>query len=308
MQNRFSFLLQALFTVFLWSISKIVLKMGLTEIPPYFFLALIQVIALVALGIYAWFKRRESRSKLLASDIQAAALSGFVGFVGANLFVVIGLQYVTGAAAGLIAASSSIFAVLMSVLFLKERPRAWQYLGIGLILAGSYVFLSDQVVGGSMVGVGLLILAEMAFAFSGSLTRLINERHEKNISLTLSLIGNLIGVIVLVPLALLVDGIPQINWTWQVGTLVLVSGLIFAFGGLMWNAVLDKLQLVEASVINNTMVIQVAILSVVFLRESLSINDIFGGLVVVLGALVTDIKLILPPAIAKNIAARQSLS
>jgi O-acetylserine/cysteine efflux transporter len=306
MQSRFSFLLQALFTVFLWSISKIVLKMGLTEIPPYFFLALIQVIALVALGIYAWFKRREPRSKLLASDIQAAALSGFVGFVGANLFVVIGLQYVTGAAAGLIAASSSIFAVLMSVLFLKERPRAWQYLGIGLILAGSYVFLSDQVVGGSMVGVGLLILAEMAFAFSGSLTRLVNERHEKNISLTLSLIGNLIGVIVLVPLALLVDGIPQINWTWQVGTLVLVSGLIFAFGGLMWNAVLDKLQLVEASVINNTMVIQVAILSVVFLRESLSVNDIFGGLIVVLGALITDVKLILPPAIARSIATRQS--
>jgi drug/metabolite transporter (DMT)-like permease len=194
----------------------------------------------------------------------------------------------------LLAATSSIFAIVMAASLLGEKPNVWQYVGMLVIAGGSYVFLANQVIAGSVVGVGLLLLAEVAFAFSGALVRKISAVYKADVSLPISLIGCAVGAIVMIPIALSVDGFKDVSWHWETILWVVTVGLIFAFAGLMWNSLLDKIRLVEASVISNTMLIQVAAFSIIFLGEHLATNNLIGGGLVMAGALITDAQLIWP--------------
>lgn len=302
MKSKLPFLLQGLFVVFLWSASKIVLKMGLEQIPPYFFAAVLQLTVLGILLIYAWFARGKYSFKLTSQDKYLMTLSGIVGYGAATLFILVGLQYVTGATAGLIAATSVIFNLALSSILVREKPRREQYLGILLLLVGVVVFLGNKVLGGTLVGISLLILAEVAYAFNNSVSRMIAKAHTGNVALPLVLIGNGAGALVLIPFALLSNRLPQVAWNVQLLVGVLVVAVIFAFGGLMWNSVLDKLRVIEVSLVANTMIVQVAILSVMFLHETLSAHNVYGGLLVLLGALIVDGRLIFPKMFGLKLA------
>ncbi len=297
MKNKLPFLLQGLFVVFLWSASKIVMKIGLEEIPPYFFAGMIQLLVFIILLIYTWRQGKKYFFGISFKHKYLMILSGVVGYGAATLFVMIGLQYVTGATAGLAAATSIIFNLLMAGILVREKLRMEQYLGIAVLLVGIIVFLGNQVLGGTLLGVGLLLLAEAGYAFNNAVARMISKAHKKDITLTLALIGNGVGAMILVPIGLLAGGLPQqIVWDSRLIIGVITVALIFAFGGLLWNGVLDKLRVIEASVLTNTIIIQVAILSVIFLHETLTSNNILGGLLVLLGAVVVDGRMIFPRA------------
>ena len=302
MRNKLPFLLQGLFVVFLWSASKIILKMGLEEIPPYFFAAVLQLVVVGALLVYTWFEREKYSFRLSLRDKFLLVLSGMVGYGAATLFVMVGLQYVTGATAGLIAATSVVVNLLVSAILAKERPRLEQYLGTVVLVVGVLVFLGNQVLGGTLLGIALLILAEGGYALNNSINRLVAQAHKDNVSLPSVLVGNGVGALVLVPVGLLTDGLPTLSWDARMVTGLVVVALIFAFGGLIWGNVLDKLRVVEASILSNTMIIQVALLSVIFLHEVLTANNVIGGLLVVMGALVVDGRLIFPKVFGLRLA------
>ena len=99
MNHKMSFVLQALFVVFLWSAAKIIIKLGVQAIPPFIFAAAIQLAAVAGLSIYYTFHKRRYRLKFTRQDMQLMILLGLVTFAGATLFSTIGLQYVTGATA-----------------------------------------------------------------------------------------------------------------------------------------------------------------------------------------------------------------
>ena len=303
MKNKLPFLLQGLFVVFLWSASKIVMKIGLEEIPPYFFAGLLQLVVFVILLIFTWSQRKKYFFKISYGYKYLMVLSGVVGYGAATLFVMVGLQYVTGATAGLVAATSVIFNLLMAGMLVREKLRIEQYLGIAVLLIGVTVFLGNQVLGGTLLGVGLLLLAEAGYAFNNSVARLIAKAHEDNVSLPLALIGNGVGALVLVPIGLLAGASPsQMVWDSRLIIGIVAIALIFAFGGLLWVGVLNKLRVIEASILMNTMIIQVAILSVIFLHETLTSNNILGGLLVLLGAVVVDGRMIFPRAFGLKLA------
>jgi len=296
MNHKMSFVLQALFVVFLWSAAKIIIKLGVQAIPPFIFAAAIQLAAVAGLSIYYTFHKRRYRLKFTRQDMQLMILLGLVTFAGATLFSTIGLQYVTGATAGLIAALDPLIAIWLGFVILRERPAGWQYWGMAAMLVGTFIFLSQYDVSGALIGIVLLFLAETGFAFSNVTTRLIS-RQPGDESLTITLIGNLVGAVVLVPVGVAMDGVPASLLTWPMLAIVVAVGLIFGFGGLLWAGVLDKLKIVEATALSNTMIVQMAILSVLFLGEVLTFNHIGGGLLVLAGALMTDKSLILPPAL-----------
>ena len=273
------------------------MKIGLEEIPPYFSAGMIQLLVFIILLIYTWRQGKKYFFGISFKHKYLMILSGVVGYGAATLFVMIGLQYVTGATAGLAAATSIIFNLLMAGILVREKLRMEQYLGIAVLLVGIIVFLGNQVLGGTLLGVGLLLLAEAGYAFNNAVARMISKAHKKDITLTLALIGNGVGAMILVPIGLLAGGLPQqIVWDSRLIIGVITVALIFAFGGLLWNGVLDKLRVIEASVLTNTIIIQVAILSVIFLHETLTSNNILGGLLVLLGAVVVDGRMIFPRA------------
>ncbi|MFH0905321.1 MAG: DMT family transporter [bacterium] len=290
---KFIWILEGLFVVFAWSASKIMIKMGLETMPPYLLAAAIQLVALIGITIYWLLHRHHQPLRLNRSEIYLMVLNGLVAFAGAKIFSIIGLQYVTGSTAGLIATTSVIFSALLAYVALRERPSLWQYVGLIMILAGSYVFLERNLLSGTVFGVLILLIAEAAFAFNNVVTRLLSKRPE-DVSITVNLVGNLVGAMVLVPIGMVNSNWTTAQWSWQMIAVVVAAGLIFGFGGLMWSRVLDRLRVVEVAVLLNTMMIQVALLSTLFLSEILTMRNIGGGLLVLAGAFVADRQLIAP--------------
>ena len=160
---------------------------------------------------------------------------------------------------------------------------------MAIVILGAYIFLAKDVLSGHLIGIGLLLVAEMAFAYGNVSNRLIALNHTKDVSPVVNLIGNVIGAAVLVPMALLQGDWERVltlpGWMWG---LLVVLGLVYAYSGVLWGKLLDKLRVVEVSVLANTMIIQVAVLSVIFLGESISAHNVLGGAVVIVGALLVD--------------------
>lgn len=284
---RTFWLSQALLVTFLWSASKIIMKLGLGLVSPLVMAAGIQTVAFIGLAVYYWWRHSKIDLRLSRQQIQALVVSGIGGFVVAPLFSVIGLKYVSGTTAGLLAGLNVILVMVLGNIILRERPQYRQIMGALLAVVGVYVFLSDGAVGGTAFGILMLLLAELGYALDTVLSRFV-MRQPGDAAMATTLIESGIGVVVLLPIGLLSGG----NWgalgQWQVLLSIVVVGLIFGFAGMMWNSILDKLQAMEAAILQNTMLIQIAVLSVIFLGERPTLHNVLGGIGVLIGAYLVD--------------------
>ncbi|MFA5270594.1 MAG: DMT family transporter [Patescibacteria group bacterium] len=286
-QQRTMWLTQALFVTFLWSASKIIMKLGLGVVSPFVLIGSIQTVSFLAVLIYYLIRRPKVRWDFKPSEIKALVLAGLIGYAAAPLFAVIGLKYVTGTTAGLFAGLSSMLVMIFGAIILKERPRSQQLLGVSLAVVGVYVFLGGGGASGSLFGMLMLLISEASYALNTVMTRFV-VRKPGDETLSTSLITNAIGAAVLLPAGLLSGGSVAVLGQWQIGLAVLVVGAIFGFAGMMWSAALDKLQALEAAILQNTMLIQVAVLSIVFLGEQLTLHNVLGGIGVLIGAYLVD--------------------
>lgn len=284
------FLWQALLTTFLWSISKIIIKFGLVLISPYALAFAIQLMALLALLIYYFIKKPKLIWHNDAKWITVLILIGITGFVAAPLFATVGLKYVTGTVASLFAGLNSTLVMVLAWLILREKPAVLQILGLAIAFAGASMFLSSQLFGGALFGIILILLAELSYALNTVLTRMLSKSPGDE-AFTLALYGGAIGAILLFPVGLLSGDLSNAFTLPNLGIVVLV-GAIFAFAGLMWNVALDKLKAIECAVMQNTMLVQIVILSMIFLHEKIGVQHILGGIVVLVGAYLVESKLL----------------
>ena len=84
------------------------------------------------------------------------------------------------------------------------------------------------------------------------------------------------------------DEIPPLSWrSWAIIGWLAVINTAFAFT--LWNVTLQTLTAVEASIINNTMLVQIAVLAWVFLGETLNAGNVAGLLLAIAGVLVVQL-------------------
>ncbi|MFH0912481.1 MAG: DMT family transporter [Patescibacteria group bacterium] len=280
--TRLILLAQALAATFLWSASKIILKLGLGFATPLLLAGCTQAVALVSLVIYSLFHPIKLSQPFKKMEISVLVLLGIMGFVVAPLFAVIGLKYVAGTTAGLFAGLGSALVMFLSWTILREKPRSWQVIGGLVAFVGAYIFLFDNKLMGSSFGILMIVLSELSYALNIVLTRLI-MRRPGNDALIVALVGSALGTTILLPL-----GLTENSWAalgqWQVWLVIITVGLIFAFAGLLWNSALNYLLSFEAAIFQNTMLIQVGLLSAIFLRETITPYNLIGAIIVLAGA------------------------
>ncbi|OGB85252.1 hypothetical protein A2994_01365 [candidate division Kazan bacterium RIFCSPLOWO2_01_FULL_48_13] len=263
------------------------MKLGLGIVSPLVLIGAIQTVSFLAVLAYYFVRRQKIKWNFNQSEIQALVLAGLIGYAAAPLFAIVGLKYVTGTTAGLFTGLSSILVMALGAIILKERPRSQQLFGVLAAGVGIYIFLGGGGAGGSLFGMLMLLISELSYALNTVMTRLVVRRPGDE-TLSTSLITNGIGAAILLPLGLLSGGSVAMLGQWQIGLSVLVVGMIFGFAGMLWSACLDKLQALEAAIFQNTMLIQVAILSVIFLGEQLTMHNVLGGIGVLIGAYLVD--------------------
>lgn len=288
--SRLKAILLALLVTFIWSTSWVLIKIGLRELPAITFAGMRYTLAFLCLlpfllrkiewGQLRLFTRREW-IKLVVLGIVYYALAQGAQFLG--------LAYLSSITVSLIINLSSLFVAVFGMVLLKEKPTWLQWSGVLLNLVGVVIyFYPSAFAGGALIGILAAVVSLLANVFGAILGRNMNMNGRIR-PLPLTVISMGIGAILMLVTGLLTQGLPRISLlTW--GILLLLAVVNTAFTFTIWNYTLQTLTAMESSIINSTMMVQIAILAWIFLGERIDLKGIIGIVLVVAGTLIVQLR------------------
>lgn len=280
----------ALFVTFLWSTSFVIIKLGLKEIPPLTFAGLRYFTAFIFLLPFILQKDKLDEIKNLDKKTwYKLTLLGIVFYTATQGTQFIGLSLLPSVSVSLWLNFTPILVAILGIFLIAEIPTKQQWIGTLLFITGILVYFfpvslsSDQTL-------GLIVMTIGVIANSGSaiLGREIN-RSAKHHPLIVTVLSMGIGAVLLLIIGIIVQGLPAINFT-NLLYLFWLALINTALAFTLWNISLRSLTAMESSIINGTMLIQIAVLAWIILGESISIKEIGGMVIAALGALLVQIK------------------
>jgi drug/metabolite transporter (DMT)-like permease len=120
-----------LFVAFVWGITFVVVKEALTEIGPYYFLAIRFFIAFLFLALICW----RSLLQVNRENLSAGLVIGLALF-GGYAFQTVALQYTTAANAGFITGLSVVLVPLFTAVITRRAPAPLTVLGVACATVG----------------------------------------------------------------------------------------------------------------------------------------------------------------------------
>lgn len=277
---------QALLVTLLWSSSWVLIKQGLGNLPALTFAGLRYTLAFLCLFAVLLAAQRRQLAKLTRRQIGVLALLGLVLYTLTQGALFLSLAYLPANTLSLVLTLSGITIALAGWLFLGERLTRLQWSGVAISIAGALLYFgSIQAV--SVVGLWVAAFALLANTASAILGRAVNK--SAGISpLVVTTVSMGIGAISLLLAGLAVEPTPAFNAA-DIAIIVWLAIVNTAFAFTLWNHTLRTLTAAQSSVINNTMLIQIAILAWVFLGESLEPVQILGLAIAALGTIVVQV-------------------
>ena len=282
--------LQAFFVTLLWALSWVLIKIGLQDIPALTFAGLRYFLAFLCLLPLA---ARQGELKSLRTLARPAwgrlLLLGLVYYTVTQGAQFLALSYLPAITTSLVLSFTPVAVALLSGLLLRERATPFQWLGIGLAATGALLyFWPINVPAGQLIGLIIIFIGMLANVLSAIMGRAVNRARLLS-PLIITLVSMGFGALVLLSAGILLQGLPPLNWrAWLIILWLAVVHTAFTFT--LWNHTLRTLPAVESSIINNTLVIQIPILAVIFLSETMTPRQIAGLLAVVLGTLLVQLR------------------
>ena len=279
----------AIIVTILWSFSFIIISVGLEEIPPVTFAALRYLLAfLFQVPIFLFTKNRISLKTLTKADWRTFILYGIIFYTINQIIPFIALTYISPIIFSMVMNFTVLAVALLGVLFLKEKLAWMQIIGIIVFIAGVffYFFPLGQVEL-NWIGVGIAFIGVMSNAVATIMGRAVN-RQGKYSPFIVTFISMGIGSVLMFIIALIVEGFPQLPlWAWGLIALLALVNTALAFN--MWNFSQRTLTATEITMINNLMLVEIAILSWLFLDATLTIKQIVSIIVVLVGIAVVQL-------------------
>lgn len=288
--SRTSAIFLALFVTFLWSTSFVIIKLGLKEIPPLTFAGLRYFIAFIILLPFIFHKEKIEEIKSLDKKTwQKLILLGLIFYTATQGTQFIGLSLLPSVTVSLWLNFTPIIVALLGIFLISEIPTRRQWIGTLLFIAGIFIYFFPVSLSSNQT-LGLIAMTIGVLANSGSaiLGRDIN-RSGKHHPLVVTVISMGIGAVLLLITGIIVQGLPAINFT-SILYLFWLALINTALAFTLWNISLRSLTAMESSIINGTMLIQIAMLAWIFLGESITIKEIGGMAIAAVGALLVQIK------------------
>ncbi|MDY0943717.1 DMT family transporter [Priestia megaterium] len=275
----------SIIAVLLWSTSFVGTKIAYTSFPPLTLGAARFVIAAVILGLILFIKK--GKIKPSVKDIGLMSISGVLGTTLYFSLENIGVELTTASNAAIIVASYPAITALMEFLFFKTKTSWLKGIGIGVAMIGVYQISyspETQTDDKQLVGNIILIVAGFIFALYNFTTRKVVQKYSM---ITISFYQTLAGAITFIPLAFIEES------SWQ--TPDIKSFLILLYLGvfcsviafLLYNFGLRKLSSSSAMTLMNLVPIFGVLFSVLLLNEVLSIYQLIGGVIIILGVVLS---------------------
>jgi drug/metabolite transporter (DMT)-like permease len=260
-------ILEAYLVTFLWSSSYIFVKVGLGQTSPLTLVALRYVVASIIIVPIALL-RGETSMVRDGKGVLKMVFLGLSGYTVAQGLQCLGLFYLPAVSVTFILNFTPVIVLILGVVFLGEYPTRLQLGGMALVLLGAYLFFRAPLSGYGLMGVVITLLSGVGWGAYLVASRLLFVREEINpLGLTAFSMGS--GTAVLAAAAFAVEGLSSVSLTgWGIILWLGVVNTALAF--LLWNHALRRLEAFEISVLQNTMLVQIAILSWIFLGEWLT--------------------------------------
>jgi drug/metabolite transporter (DMT)-like permease len=269
--------------------SWVFIKIGLADIPPLTFAGLRYFLGfLFLLPLFLRSPGAKTIRQITPRTWLFLVILGIVYYTLNQGAMFVGLANLPAVTLNLMLGFSSPTVAFLGILFLRETLSGRQWLGVGVTLAGAVIYFYPLVFpAGQWLGYAAATVAFLATAGASIIGRSMN-RSGRLTSLTITVISMGIGSIILLTTGLITQELPPLSWqNWLIiGWLGLVHT---AFAFTLWNHTLRTLPAVESSIINNTMAVQIPILAVVFLGETITLKELIGLAVVIVGALLVQL-------------------
>ncbi len=282
--------LQALLVTFLWSTSFIIIKWGLADIPPVIFAGVRYFLAFLCFLPFIF--KKKYMNEIQGLNLQQwgkLMLLGFVFYTLTQGTQFLGLSLLPAVSVSLMLNFTPIIVAIMGIVFINEMPSRLQWSGAVIFIIGiMFYFFPISFEGNQGLGLTVMAVGVLANSGAGILGRELNR--QRTISpVVITFISMGVGSIILLLTGFVYTGIPTIstqNWIYLIWLAVVNTAFAFT----LWNHTLRSISAMESSIINGTMLIQIAFLAWFFLDEKITTQEGLGMGIAALGATLVQLK------------------
>ncbi len=278
----------ALLVTLLWSSSWVLIKLGLDAIPPLTFAGIRYTAAAAILGalLVASPSSRRAFSLVPLRTWRRIILLGIVLYGVTQAAQFLGLALLPAATLSLFLSLTPILVALASGVALREHTQPLQWVGLTVVTLGAVLYFGHGMAGVAGAGLFVGLFALAANTGSALLGRAVN-RDGTLPTLVVTAPSMAIGGLLTLAVGIVVEPAPRFT----PGSLTILGWLIVvntALAFALWNHTMRHLSAARSATINNTMLVQIAVLGWIFLGESLTLPQWGGITLVCLGTLLVQ--------------------
>jgi drug/metabolite transporter (DMT)-like permease len=221
---------------------------------------------ILAPAVAANATRREELRRLRPLDWLRLSVLGLVLYSLTQGAQFVALSFLPAVTLSLILSFSPAAVALFGASFLGERLNRRQWVGVVCFLSGAAVYFLP--LEGPLQTLGLTVAAVGLFAQSSAsvLGRAVNRRGNLH-PLLVTVVSMGVGSLFLLATGFIAEGVPQLDASgWSIVLWLAIVNTSLAFT--IWNHTLRSLTAIESNLINNTMLVQIAILAWLFLGHA----------------------------------------
>jgi drug/metabolite transporter (DMT)-like permease len=283
MKNKTSGLISILCVLLIWGSAFSVTKVAVDSMPPFLVAFLRNLVAsLILLPLYVW-KRRTTKHAQPLPYIKILLL-GLTGITFFYAFFNVALVYTSAAAGALIQGIMPVAIALPAVLFLKEKLSRRTIGGIILSVAGVILigFIGNNTEAkNNTLGSILMILSVFCWAAYTIIAKSIHQ-HDPIVIPALSTMVGTVFLLPLVGIELWGHPIPTITGKGWVA-IIFLGAFSSALGFLLYTRALKYLSAAQVGNFMNLDPVIGATIAVIFLKDSMTVWQIIGAVLVLAG-------------------------
>jgi drug/metabolite transporter (DMT)-like permease len=279
----------ALLVTFLWSTSWVLIRWGLDgeELQPITFAALRYGLASSVLVAWVLANRphREQLARLGRAVVIRVVVLGIVFYAMTQGAQFVAIDNQPAATTSLVLSLTPLLVAALATRSLAEPPSRRQLVGAVLVASGAWLYFVGDL-GATAIG----MLAALVGLGSGAVGSLLGRRVNRTAEVApvvITALSMAVGAAGLIAVGIAAEGLPTVSaraWLIIVWLALVNTALAFTW----WNLSLQRLSAVESAGINNTMLIQIAVLAWVFLDETPGPPEFAGIVLVSVGVLLTQ--------------------
>jgi drug/metabolite transporter (DMT)-like permease len=270
------------FAAVFWGLNFAATKYAAEAIPP---MMLVALRFSVGGGImYGVLRILEPKSRLARGDLLPMAALGCFGVATAQTGFTFGLSLTSAASTGLIFATAPVWGLLLGSVLGLERPTARGILGVALSIAGVAAVVSEGLWAGgtNLLGDAFVLVAAVCVGAYAVLSMPLLERHTPLAVATYPVLFSAPFLLVLSSPYLTSLGWGSVGTgPWAAVAYAVVFATAFAFAG--WQRGLSRIGANRALVYQYLITATGVTSGIVFFGETLGVNKIVGGAVILLG-------------------------